>query len=84
MKKGSNIKLVFLIVYLVILIAIYFRLVYSIISKPKDLAPTKIPSLSITELKNANILFEKSGKQWSGLPSEPDISTYTFGQRDPM
>lgn len=82
--KKTDVRMIVLVIYLQVVLVIYFWLLIPIITKSKDLAPTKVPSLSISGLKEAGILFNGKGKEWTEYPQEPDISTFTFGQTDPI
>jgi hypothetical protein len=84
MKRQRNYKYIFLIVYITIIIGIYSALVYPIIPEPKELTPTIIPSLSVSGIKDVNILFNNYGKTWTQYPSKPDLSNYTFSGKDPL
>ena len=84
MKKQENIKTVVLIVYLQIILALYFWLLYPALAKPKGLMPTNVPSLSVSGLREASDLFTRHGKTWTEFPTEPDLSNYVFGQTDPI
>lgn len=82
--KKTDIKSVILIIYLQIILAMYFWLLFPALKKSKDLAPSTIPSLSTSGLREANMLVTNKGKEWIEYPSEPDLSLYTFGQTDPI
>lgn len=84
MKKQGNLKYILLIVYLAVILGIFTALVYPVIPKPKAMVPTKIPSLSVSGLREANTLFNNYGKVWTQYPTEPDPSNYTFGGKDPL
>lgn len=83
MKKPET-KLIVLIIYLQIILAVYFWLLYPALAKPKSIAPTEVPSLSVSGLNTAKTLFTKSGKERIEFPKEPDLSNYTYGQTDPI
>ena len=82
--KKTDIKSIILIVYLQVALILYFWLLYPALVKPKDLAPTSVPSLSLSGLREDNMLFTSKENEWTELPSEPDLSVYTFGQTDPI
>ena len=82
--KKPEVKSIVLIIYLQIILALYFWLLYPALAKPKGLAQTNVPSLSISGLREANTLFANKGKLWMEYPKEPDLSNYTFGQTDPI
>ena len=84
MKRQGNLKYILFITYLTIILCIFIALVYPIILKPRELAPTKIPSLSVSGLREANSLFNNFGKTWTQYPTEPNLSNYTFGGKDPL
>lgn len=84
MKNKNTFKLI-LALYLVSIISIYIWLIYPIIISPKGLVPTNIPTLAVDKLKNAELLFASMEKEWSdGLPVEPNLSNFIFGQQDPI
>lgn len=82
--KKPEVKSIILIIYLQIILALYFWSVYPSLEKAKDLTPTNVPSLSVSGLRDANILFKDKGKEWTYFPTEPNLSNYTFGQTDPI
>lgn len=82
--KKTDVKLIILVIYLQLLLILYFWMVFPSLTKPKDLSPTEIPVLSITNLREANNLFTSKGKEWLQQPDEPNLSNYTFGQTDPI
>ncbi len=84
MKKPKNIIYILLVIYIVIIAGIYIYLVYPALAKPKGLAQTKVPSLSVTQLKEADGLLSTYGKVWVGYPEKPDLSKYVFGQTNPI
>jgi hypothetical protein len=84
MKNVPNIKLILLSVYFVLVVGIFLSIIYPTLLKPKGLSQTKIPSLSVTDLNEANRLFSASGKVREVHPTEPDINNYIYGQRDPI
>jgi uncharacterized protein with PQ loop repeat len=84
MIKQKNIKNIILSIYLIIIFGIFAWLIIPTIIKPKYLTPTNIPSLSLSGLREASLLFTNFGKEWVGYPEEPNISVYTFGQTDPI
>lgn len=71
-------------VYLLGIFGLFLSLIYPIILKPRALTPTNIPSLSVGALMKANTLFNDLGKAWTQYPSQPDLSNYTFGGKDPL
>ncbi len=82
--KKTEIRLIILVIYLQIVLIIYFISLYPALEKPKNLPPTQIPLLSTANLKEAQNLLSNKGKVWISYPQEPDISSYTFGQSDPI
>jgi hypothetical protein len=82
--KKTDVKSIILIIYLQLMLILYFWLIFPSLTKPKDLAPTEIPVLSVTEIREVNLLFTNKGKESLQQPSEPNLSNYTFGQADPI
>ena len=84
MKKANHIVIIILGIYVVIILGIYISLVYPATIKPRGLVQTKIPSLSISGLKEVDSLFSSYGKVWIGYPVKPDLSQFIFGQTNPI
>ena len=84
MKKNINIKTIILFVYICLFLGIYLWFVHPVFIKPTQLTATNVPSLSISRLKEADSLFSSYEKGWEQFPTEPDISSFSFGQTDPI
>lgn len=84
MKNENHIVAILLGMYVVIILGVYFSLVYPTTIRPRVIVQTKIPALSITGLKEVDELFSNYGKLWVGYPAKPDLTKFSFGQKDPI
>ncbi len=82
--KKPEVKLFILVIYLQAILVLYFWFLYPALAGSKNLASTNIPALSVSSLREANLLFMEKGKEWKEYPQEPDLSIYAFGQTDPI
>lgn len=84
MKKTNQIIPLLLAVYVIAILVLYFWMIYPALVKPRGLIQTKIPSLSVSGMKEVDKLFSDNEKVWIGYPSRPDLSKFSFGQTDPI
>jgi hypothetical protein len=84
MKKTQSLTL-FLILYVLSVVALYVWVINPVFRSPRRMTETNIPILSVAELEEAEMLFGAFEKNWAdGFPTEPNLSEYTFGQKDPL
>lgn len=82
MSKKTDNWMVIMSVYLLAVLVVYLWLIYPALAKPKILKKTDVPSLSVSGIREADILFTSMGKEWVGYASEPDLTKYIFGQNE--
>jgi hypothetical protein len=84
MKNSENIKPILLFLYFIAFLGFYLYLLYPILAPARGLTETKIPSYKLTELMKANQVFTEYNKIPLEVPTEPNINTFVFGQKDPI